>query len=69
VAGDIDEVIKNFKFNQSNSVEHFSPQHPMNGKARLSYTILHCFGNLCLISHSKNAHLSNFSPTLKAVIF
>lgn len=41
----------------------------MDRKDRLPDTILHCFGNLCLISHSKNARLSNFSPILKQEYF
>ncbi|EMF0755841.1 HNH endonuclease, partial [Enterobacter hormaechei] len=28
-------------------------------------TSLHSFGNLCLISHSKNSRLSNFQPKQK----
>lgn len=37
----------------------------MDGHAELDPTSLHRFGNLCLISHSKNSRLSNFQPKAK----
>ncbi|MET6487985.1 HNH endonuclease family protein [Klebsiella pneumoniae] len=46
-------------------VEHFSPQHPMDGYKPVEQSALHSFGNLCLISHSKNSRLSNFQPQQK----
>lgn len=60
-----DVVIKQFEFTFRSSVEHFSPQHPMEGHTPLPDKELHCFGNLCLISHSKNSRLSNFQPKAK----
>lgn len=60
-----DEVIKQFEFTARSSVEHFSPQHPMEGHTPLLDATLHRFGNLCLISHSKNARLSNYQPKAK----
>jgi len=60
-----DEVIKQFEFTFRSSVEHFYPQHPMDGHASLPDESLHRFGNLCLISHSKNSRLSNFQPKSK----
>ncbi|CAI1209573.1 DUF262 domain-containing protein [Serratia fonticola] len=59
------EVVKRFEFTFRSSVEHFYPQHPMNGYRTLPNTSLHSFGNLCLISHSKNSRLSNFQPKQK----
>lgn len=58
-------LIQNFEFTFRSSVEHFSPQHPMDGYEPLPPDALHCFGNLCLISHSKNARLSNYQPQQK----
>ncbi|WP_239324107.1 GmrSD restriction endonuclease domain-containing protein [Snodgrassella gandavensis] len=68
-ASDADEVIESFKFTQRSSVEYFSPQYPMDGKDGLPDTILHYFGNLCLISHSKNIRLSNFSLMIRQEYF
>ncbi|MFZ3003828.1 MAG: DUF262 domain-containing HNH endonuclease family protein [Undibacterium umbellatum] len=60
-----DDVIKQFEFSFRSSVEHFYPQHPMDGHIELGQEHLHRFGNLCLISHSKNSRLSNFQPKAK----
>lgn len=60
-----DEVIKQFEFTFRSSVEHFYPQHPMDGHEHMEEESLHRFGNLCLISHSKNSRLSNFQPKAK----
>lgn len=59
------EVITQFEFTFRSSVEHFYPQHPIDGHRKLAGKDLHSFGNLCLISHSKNSKLSNLSPTAK----
>lgn len=59
------EVVKRFEFTFRSSVEHFYPQHPMDSYKTLPDTSLHSFGNLCLISHSKNSRLSNFQPKQK----
>ncbi|MFI3310227.1 DUF262 domain-containing protein [Ewingella allii] len=59
------EVVKRFEFTFRSSVEHFYPQHPMDGYRKISDTSLHTFGNLSLISHSKNSRLSNFQPKQK----
>ncbi len=63
--GTSDDVVKNFEFTARSSVEHFSPQHPIEGHTPLQEEPLHSFGNLCLISHSKNSRLSNFQPKAK----
>lgn len=60
-----DPVLKQFEFTFRSSVEHFYPQHPIDGHAKLDKKSLHRFGNLCLISHSKNSRLSNFQPKAK----
>ena len=62
---DKDEVVRQFEFTFRSSVEHFYPQHPMDGHFSIDETALHAFGNLCLISHSKNSRLSNFQPSAK----
>jgi len=60
-----DETIRRFEFTFRSSIEHFSPQHPMDGYEPMHDESLHAFGNLCLISHSKNSRLSNFQPKQK----
>lgn len=60
-----DDVITQFEFTFRSSVEHFYPQHPLDGHRVLAENDLHHFGNLCLISHSKNSKLSNLLPTAK----
>ncbi|EMH0133119.1 TPA: DUF262 domain-containing HNH endonuclease family protein [Proteus mirabilis] len=64
-----DEVIQRFEFTFRSSVEHFSPQKPMDGYTPLPDKVLHSFGNLCLISHNKNSRLSNFQPNQKRGYF
>jgi len=54
--------VKKFEFTFRSSVEHFYPQHPWEGYAELEDSKLHSFGNLCLISHSKNSRLGNSPP-------
>lgn len=58
-------AVNKFEFTFRSSVEHFYPQHPMDGYQPLEKEPLNAFGNLCLISHSKNSRLSNFDPKLK----
>ncbi|MGJ8523092.1 hypothetical protein R84981_001785 [Carnimonas sp. R-84981] len=66
---DGDKVIGHFEFTFRSSVEHFSPQHPMDGYVVVGEHELNSFGNLCLISHSKNSRLSNFQPQQKSEHF
>jgi hypothetical protein len=66
---DKEKIVKEFEFTFRSSVEHFYPQHPMEGHAHLESDILHEFGNLCLISHSKNSRLSNLPPKAKLAHF
>lgn len=64
-----EKIVKEFEFTFRSSVEHFYPQHPMEGHAPLESNVLHEFGNLCLISHSKNSRLSNLPPKAKLAHF
>lgn len=60
-----DPIIKAYEFTFRSSVEHYYPQHPLPGHDSLPADVLNSFGNLCLISHSKNSRLSNFMPEAK----
>jgi hypothetical protein len=62
---DSDPVIKAYEFTFRSSVEHYYPQNPLPGHDTLPADTLNSFGNLCLISHSKNSRLSNFMPQAK----
>lgn len=64
--GLIDSSIRQqFEYTFRSSVEHYYPQHPMEGQPKVDEGMLHSFGNLCLISHSKNSRLSNLMPISK----
>lgn len=54
-----------FEFTFRSSVEHFYPQHPLTGEILGDVNALNSFGNLCLISSSKNSRLSNNLPMAK----
>lgn len=56
-------------FTFRSSVEHFYPQTPVDETPALDEHSLHCFGNLCLISHSKNSRLSNLPPEAKRSLY
>ena len=56
--------IKIFEFTFRSSVEHYYPQHPIDGN-KIKLDICDNFGNLCLISTSKNSRLSNHLPSAK----
>jgi hypothetical protein len=60
-----DEKVKFFDFTFRSSVEHYYPQTPVSGDKGWYPEDLDSFGNLCLISHSKNSRLSNHSPAAK----
>jgi hypothetical protein len=65
-----DSYISNFQFTFRSSVEHYYPQNPLEGGVQKLDSVedvkaLNSFGNLCLISRSKNSRLSNFSPLQK----
>lgn len=61
-----DPKVRGYEFTFRSSVEHFYPQNPKLGFDRLPDEVLNTFGNLCLISHSKNSTLSNFMPAAKS---
>ncbi len=55
-----------FEYTFRSSVEHYYPQNPIVPDDRLEdEAILNDFGNLCLISASKNSRLSNNMPEAK----
>jgi hypothetical protein len=58
-------IVRSYEFTFRSSVEHYYPQNPMPGHDLLPPETLNSFGNLCLISHSKNSRLSNFMPEAK----
>ncbi|MEC5395306.1 DUF262 domain-containing protein [Bergeyella sp. RCAD1439] len=63
-----DNRIKDFEYTFRSSVEHYYPQHPIDENLILKgqdAVWLDNFGNLCLISSSKNSRLSNLMPTAK----
>lgn len=63
-----DNRVKDFEYTFRSSVEHYYPQHPIDENLILKgqdTDWLDNFGNLCLISGSKNSRLSNFMPTAK----
>lgn len=59
------EIIKTFQFSFRTSVEHYYPQNPLGNQRKLASNDLNHFGNLCLISRSKNSKLNNYMPTAK----
>lgn len=60
---------QDFEFTYRTSVEHFYPQHPMDGNQRLDKDTLDLFGNLCLISNSMNSKFNNNMPKAKVANF
>lgn len=62
---DKDNQVRAYEFTFRSSVEHYYPQNPLPGFPALAREKLDSFGNLCLISHSKNSRLSNFTPKSK----
>jgi uncharacterized protein with ParB-like and HNH nuclease domain len=54
-----------FEFASRTSVEHYFPQRPVAQVEPLDPHILDNFGNLCLLSRSKNSTLSNYLPEAK----
>ena len=54
-----------FEFGSRSSVEHYYPQNPIAKDSKLDQEIVDKFGNLCLLSSSKNSKLSNYLPSGK----
>lgn len=66
----IQKRLEGFAFTFRTSVEHYWPQHPQGNALPLEKSKdlsegVDNFGNLCLISHSNNSKLSNYSPLAK----
>lgn len=55
----IKHLINRFRFRQCGSVEHILPQNPIDGEHKLEGDEVHRFGNLALISGSRNSKFSN----------
>lgn len=66
--GIIEPKFNNWKVQFRNSIEHFYPQNPEN-KYDWGDDILHCFGNLALITVSGNSKFSNYYPDGKVKNF
>jgi uncharacterized protein with ParB-like and HNH nuclease domain len=69
-----DEKHPEFTFTARSSIEHFYPQNKRDDKLfindkNVEDTLLHSFGNLCLISHSLNSRVSNDMPDVKVKYF
>lgn len=60
--------LSNWEFQFRNSIEHFYPQHPLNGDIWDEHGELNNFGNLALISVSGNSLFSNRIPEEKAKV-
>lgn len=60
-----DQDKPDFEYTFRSSVEHYYPQNPINGIKLEDDVLLDSFGNLCLISSSKNSKLSNNMPLAK----
>ena len=63
-----------FTFTARSSIEHFYPQNKRDDKLFIDNkntedTLIHSFGNLCLISHSLNSRVSNDMPEVKVKYF
>ena len=54
-----------FEFSFRSSVEHYYPQNPISSDDKLDQATLDKFGNLCLISRSKNSTLGRYMPQAK----
>ncbi|MEK4757939.1 HNH endonuclease family protein [Macrococcus sp. FSL W8-0367] len=60
--------LSNWEFQFRNSIEHFYPQHPLNGDVWDEHGELNSFGNLALISVSGNSMFSNRIPEEKSKV-
>lgn len=54
-----------FEFAFRSSVEHYYPQNPVANIDRMEKELCDNFGNLCLLSSSKNSRLTNHTPEAK----
>ncbi len=65
------QIYEKFVFTFRSSIEHFYPQNPTDpvNKKQPDEFPLHSFGNLCLLSVSKNSQLGNDLPSYKDKYF
>lgn len=59
------EGYQKFEFASRSSVEHYYPRNPIAKEQAIAPEVYDLFGNLCLISRSKNSKLSNYMPQAK----
>jgi hypothetical protein len=60
------KVTKNYEFRSNRSIEHIAPQNPKsNSNVRFEGDLLHCFGNMAMISSGQNSSLQNESFEMK----
>lgn len=69
LARDRASEFSNFQFQFRNSIEHFFPQHPINGDNAVTVENRDLFGNLALITVSANSQFSNRFPIEKIEYF
>ncbi|ASZ11038.1 DUF262 domain-containing HNH endonuclease family protein [Chitinophaga pendula] len=62
---DTNNRIRCFEYTFRHSKEHYYPQQPTHPEDIIAEKHLHAFGNLCLISHERNAQLNNALPVDK----
>lgn len=58
-------IDSSFEFAFRSSVEHYYPQNPVANIDRMEKELCDNFGNLCLLSSSKNSKLTNHTPEAK----
>jgi hypothetical protein len=59
-------IANQYIFRSNRSIEHVSPQNPKSeSKINLNELLLHCFGNLAMISSGQNSSLQNESYEVK----
>lgn len=61
---EINDIINNFEFASVGSIEHIYSQ-KLAENTKLDNKVLHCIGNLCLISSSQNTSLGQWDYNLK----
>lgn len=60
------EIANQYVFRTNRSIEHIAPQTPKDeSNIKLEENILHCFGNLAMISSGQNSSLQNASYKVK----
>lgn len=62
-------ALNDFRITSKNSVEHITPQNPEKESDRIADELLHCFGNLALVTRSLNSEMSNKGFSIKKAEF